>query len=203
MEKQVTKTCKNCNQEKELGLFFKDVRYKNGVKSNCKDCYVVLRQPKTREYFIRNKQRIYAKHKEYRETSKEQNSIKHKEWIKNNKDKIRLSDRVYSKNRKRVDLNYKLKCNIRSKISYELKNNIKRKSTVDLLGCTVDKLRAHLESKFKEGMTWNNYGEWHIDHIKPCSMFDFSNKEHQVDCFHYTNLQPLWAKENIIKSNKI
>lgn len=71
----------------------------------------------------------------------------------------------------------------------------------DYLGCSVDTLRVHLESQFKEGMTWDNYGEWHIDHIKPVSSFDFKDLTQQHQCFHYTNLQPLWAIENFIKSD--
>jgi hypothetical protein len=74
-----------------------------------------------------------------------------------------------------------------------------------LIGCEIDYLMYHLQHKFKKGMTWDNHGsgnngkgmkEWHIDHIKPCSSFDLSKPEEQQKCFHYTNLQPLWVKEN-------
>ena len=68
-----------------------------------------------------------------------------------------------------------------------------------LIGCSVDSLRHHIESNFKRGMNWNNYGEWHVDHIIPCSSFDLSKPEQQRQCFHYTNLRPLWAKENMSK----
>lgn len=60
-----------------------------------------------------------------------------------------------------------------------------------------------LEQQFTEGMTWENYGEWHVDHIRPCVSFDLSIPEQQQECFHYTNLQPLWAKDNLQKSDKI
>jgi hypothetical protein len=72
------------------------------------------------------------------------------------------------------------------------------------LGCDVITFKKYLESQFKEGMNWNNYGRkgWHIDHIRPCSNFDLSNLEQQKQCFHYTNLQPLWWKDNLIKSSK-
>ncbi len=79
----------------------------------------------------------------------------------------------------------------------------KSKKTAEIVGCDFQYLIKYLESKFKNGMSWNNMGEWHIDHIKPCKSFDLTKKEEQEKCFHYTNLQPLWALENIKKSAKI
>ena len=70
-----------------------------------------------------------------------------------------------------------------------------------LVGCSIEKLKQHLESQFKEGMTFSNYGKWHIDHIRPCTSFDLSKLDEQYKCFHYTNLQPLWAEENLRKSS--
>ena len=61
----------------------------------------------------------------------------------------------------------------------------------------------YLQGKFKEGMHWNNLGKWHIDHIRPCASFDLTDPEQQKQCFHYTNLQPLWAAENIRKGAKV
>jgi hypothetical protein len=74
---------------------------------------------------------------------------------------------------------------------------------MDLLGCTIEQLWIHLEKTFKPGMTRENYGKWHVDHIIPCASFDLTIPEQQTKCFHYTNLQALWASENIIKSDKI
>jgi hypothetical protein len=71
-----------------------------------------------------------------------------------------------------------------------------------LLGCSVSFLKGFLEAKFTEGMTWQNHGEWHIDHIKPCASFNLLDEEEQKKCFHYTNLQPLWAAENLSKGCK-
>ena len=72
-----------------------------------------------------------------------------------------------------------------------------------LLGCTVEEARAYLESKFQPGMSWENHGKWHIDHIRPCASFgDMTLLEEQKKCCHYTNLQPLWALDNILKSDK-
>jgi hypothetical protein len=79
----------------------------------------------------------------------------------------------------------------------------KKEKTIELLGADINTVWNHLESKFKLGMTKDNHGKWHIDHIKPCASFDLTKKEEQLKCFHYTNLQPLWARENLIKSDKI
>ena len=72
------------------------------------------------------------------------------------------------------------------------------------MGCSIEELKIHLEKQFRDGMSWNNYGMygWHIDHIKPCSAFDLTDLEQQKICFHYSNLQPLWAKENLSKGKK-
>jgi hypothetical protein len=73
---------------------------------------------------------------------------------------------------------------------------------MELIGCTKDELRTYLEGLFLEGMTWENYGKrggWQIDHIKPCASFDLTNQDQQKECFHYSNLQPLWADDNLKK----
>jgi len=74
---------------------------------------------------------------------------------------------------------------------------------LSLLGCSMQELQTHIESKWKNGMTWSNYGwsGWVIDHIRPCASFDLNDAEQQKECFHYKNLQPLWAKENDKKSD--
>lgn len=75
--------------------------------------------------------------------------------------------------------------------------------TAELIGCSVPELRAHLERHFLPGMTWENYGPvWHIDHVRPCASFDLSDPAQQKRCFHYTNLRPLWAIDNIRKGRK-
>jgi|TARA_R110002110_G_scaffold248495_2_gene464657 hypothetical protein len=82
-----------------------------------------------------------------------------------------------------------------------MKGHTKSKKTLDLLGCSSKFLKTHLENQFTEGMSWDNYGEWHIDHIIPCSSFDLSIPEHQQKCFDYMNLQPLWAIDNLKKGD--
>ena len=84
----------------------------------------------------------------------------------------------------------------------EIKTAKKLCNTMQLVGCTTDELMLHLQSQFKPGMAWNNRHLWHIDHIRPCASFDLLDAEQQRQCFHYTNLQPLWAMENLSKGSK-
>jgi hypothetical protein len=89
-------------------------------------------------------------------------------------------------------------------------NNKKCSGTADLLGCSIDDFKRHIESTWSEGMHWGNRGyqtsksekKWHIDHIRPCASFDLSDPEQQYQCFHYTNLQALWHEDNMKKSDQ-
>ena len=112
---------------------------------------------------------------------------------------------LYIQQKRKDDINYRIKeslsCRIRNAIHRS--KSKKAQNTLFLIGCDISELKSYLESKFKEGMTWKNYGEWHIDHIIPCRSFDLSNEEEQIKCFHYTNLQPLWRNENTTKSDKL
>jgi hypothetical protein len=110
--------------------------------------------------------------------------------------------KAYRINRYKNDINFRLEYILRTRFRQTLKNNSKSKHTLELLGCSVEDLKVHLEKQFSKGMSWSNYGKWHIDHVRPCSSFDLSKPEEQALCFHYTNLQPLWAADNLAKSNK-
>jgi hypothetical protein len=109
----------------------------------------------------------------------------------------------YVKQRKRVDPNFKLRLTLRSRLGSALfhQKATKRDSTMKLVGCSIEFLRGYLEARFEEGMTWENHGEWHIDHIRPCVSFDLTDSAQQCECFHYTNLQPLWASDNLSKGS--
>ena len=74
---------------------------------------------------------------------------------------------------------------------------------MELIGCSISDLVKHLENQFIEGMSWKNYGKWHIDHIRPCASFNLLNEDEQRACFHYSNLQPLWAIDNLKKKDKL
>lgn len=154
----------------------------------CINCSGEFKTNFTKDMFCKKEDCLVAKGK----YKKEQNRIKY------NPKKI-----LYVKKRMENDIDYKLKIRLRNKISSIISNKKQYTHTTDLLGCSIFDIRQHLERQFKDGMTWDNYGKWHIDHIIPISYFDFTKEEDQKRCFHYTNLQPLWAKENIRKSNKI
>ena len=107
----------------------------------------------------------------------------------------------YIRNRYKTDIQFKIATNLRSRLNHAIKNP-KMGSAVAELGCSVSELISYLESRFLPGMTWDNYGEWHIDHIQPLANFDLTDiKQLKVVC-HYSNLQPLWAKDNLIKGNR-
>lgn len=103
------------------------------------------------------------------------------------------------------DQNFRLMLGLKNRIQQAIKANFGRKAykTSELLGCTVTEFKAWIASQFSEGMSWDNYGyeTWHIDHIRPCASFDLTDPEQQKQCFHYTNQQPLWAKENMSKGD--
>lgn len=126
------------------------------------------------------------------------------QWRKDNRKKLTENQIAYEKNRKLTDAEFKLLCSLRSRLGNALKrqNSSKNNNTIELLGCSISFLKGYLEAKFKEDMTWENHGEWHIDHIKPCASFNLLDEEEQKKCFHYTNLQPLWASENLSKGCK-
>lgn len=93
---------------------------------------------------------------------------------------------------------------LRSRIRAALRNCFRTPgdATVKLVGCTVVEFMAHMENRFSEGMGWHNFGLWHIDHIRPCASFDLRLEKERLKCFHFSNLQPLWAKENMSKGSK-
>lgn len=201
--------CNVCKIDKPLSDYYKDENHPCGYKVRCKICIDIAKRnsPKTREYFEKNKKEIYERHKRYRNRPEVRERIlaKKKEWRENNKDKVRIYDNEYKKRKKKHDLNYRLKSILRSTLSSKIRKTKNSPKTVELLGCTIDFFRQYLESKFLEGMNWSNYGlkGWHIDHKYPCSKFDLSKIEDQKKCFHYSNLQPMWAIDNILKSNKL
>lgn len=106
-----------------------------------------------------------------------------------------------ARNRRRTDVIFRLADNCRKRVSTYVTRNSREQSSLELLGCTVSALKAHLEAQFTKDMSWDTYGRhgWHIDHIKPIASFDLSIPEQVQECFHYTNLQPLWAEENLRK----
>jgi hypothetical protein len=133
-----------------------------------------------RKYRAKHQIELREYQRKYRLTHKKELNLKLKMRLKNN-------------------INLRLSSQIRKRIYEVLKGNPKAETTMKLVGYSIEQLKQHLEKQFKLDMSWDNYGKWHIDHIRPCASFDLSKAEEQKKCFHYTNLQPLWAKENQIK----
>jgi hypothetical protein len=155
----------------------------------------------------KNKERV----NKYVKTWNSQNKNHRKEYLKEyrekNIDKIRKTKRDYEKNRKHNDPIYKLVANFRTAIWTVLKENNMDKygHYFDILKYSPEELVVHLENQFTEDMTWDNYGEWHVDHRLPITSFNFREvgDDEFMRCWELNNLQPMWGSENIIKSNKI
>jgi hypothetical protein len=159
---------------------------------------------KSKAYRLKNKERIAANRKKYAKESTQKIAEWQREYREKNKLKLREYSRKYVKHKRSTDIEYNIKCNLRSRICNAVSKGYKSKPMAKLVGCSVAKLRKYLESQFTEGMTWDNYGVngWHIDHIRPCASFDLKEESEQMECFHYSNLQPLWAEDNLKKSDK-
>ena len=154
-----------------------------------------------KKYAEKNKDIIKATRTIRNQEKKEQYGIVTKKWREQNAEHLRKWNAEYTIKRYKNDPIFALKLNQRTRTRHILKNN-KNVKTHELLGCSFDELKLHLESQFKKGMNWKNMGEWHIDHIIPLAAFDLTKLENQLIAFNYKNLQPLWAKENLQKGAK-
>jgi hypothetical protein len=157
--------------------------------------------------YQKHKEKKSEYHKNWSEKNREHLTEYHKKWRTDNIDKWRKTKRVYEKNRKASDPLYKLISNFRTAIYQVLKesNVEKNRHYFDILQYTPEELIIHLESQFKDTMSWDNYGEWHVDHKLPITSFnieEMGDKEF-MKCWALENLQPMWGDENIRKSNKI
>jgi hypothetical protein len=166
-------------------------REKNGEKINARIRVWSKNEKakeKKKEYYIKTRDKQLKYWVEYRKKPE-------------NKKKFNTYFNKWINKKLKEDPHFKLKQNLSHRINLALKTKgvSKSKRTRELIGCTVFELWQHLEKQFQPGMTKENYGKWHIDHIKPCALFDLTKEEEQIKCFHYTNLQPLWAIDNIRK----
>lgn len=186
-----------------------------------------------REWRVKNKARVkihnarsYRKHRCQRS---EQNRLwaalnpekmcgYKRKWYQRNKDQVSAAGKLWAKNnpeafrkmrcrivKRRMDKSPLLRVerSLRSRVRAAINGSNKSAATLELLGCSVESLRLHLEERFVEGMSWENYGVvWHIDHIRPCASFKLSDPGQQKQCFHYSNLQPLFAADNLRKGDK-
>lgn len=180
-------------QKRKLNV--KKIIVDKNIKKTCTKC----KEEKTLDKFhlAKNKGSI-------RSCCKKCSSNDRKLYYQLNKKAVIKQTTQYQNNKRKTDPKFKLEKNLRSRLYSALKKQNAKKSnrTLKLTSCTIFFLMGYIESKFKEGMAWENYGTWHIDHIYPCSKFDLTKDSEQRKCFHYSNLQPLWASENLSKGDK-
>lgn len=188
-----TKICCKCREEKKVIEFNASKRNKDGFRGECKLCQ--------KKYYLLNADKIRKQRIERYELNTDKELISNKKYYKKNKDLIINKLREKKQN----NYNIRLISNLRSRLVLFVKTNKihKDNQTIELLGCSPSDLREHLEKQFKYGMSWDNYGfyGWHIDHIIPLS--HAKNEEDLFKLCHYTNLQPLWSKDNLSKGCKM
>ena len=179
---------------------------------------------KIREYgkswYQENRERKLAVGKAWRDKNRVKFKATQKRWEKNNPDKVHAKQRrmyqkhkvkrnkastAANKRRYHADPTFRMRTAMYRHLNKTIARQHMTAHCQEILGCTFEQLKSHLESQFKAGMTWANYGlrGWHIDHRLPISKHDLTNPDHIRRCFHFSNLQPLWWDENIRKSNKI
>jgi hypothetical protein len=191
MEKKV---CNSCGEEKNL-LDFHKGKTKDGYQYKCKVCkkkYSEINVEKEN-----NRKRTWAKNnqKKVKESKKK--------YYSNNKEKELFRNNEYTNIRKKTDIIYKLACISRTRLInfLEVKKITKKNNTFNYIGCTPLFLKKYLEDQFIDGMSWDNHGKWHIDHIIPLASAETEEDIYRLS--HYTNLQPLWAEDNWRKNSKI
>lgn len=187
--------CKNCKNKKVFS------------RGMCRSCYRKEPDIKKKDFEysqrkeVKEKARIYSN--KYRLTDHGKKRKTEYRKMKVYKEKTKIYQREYEKKRLKEDIQFKISHNLRCRFRIAIKQN-KTSSVLDYLGCSINEFKQYLEKKFKGGMNWSNWGRtgWHIDHIRPLSLFDLTKESEKHIAFHYTNLQPLWAIDNLKKGNK-
>lgn len=161
---------------------------------------------KNKQWRAENKEHVTAKHKEWRAIHGKEDDKK--QWQKRKNDPTYKAyhnayRREYDKMKRKTDPHYKIKSNFMRRLRQVVHAESRALHTAELLGCSVEDFKVHLEAQFDENMSWENYSNtgWHIDHIVPCAYFDLTRKSHQRRCFNWMNMQPMWSTENIIKKD--
>lgn len=193
------KICDSCFNNREL------------EKIITKEKSILNKKEYYKNWISQNKSKMKEYHRNYYENNKELLSSKNREYYENNKELISIRNREYNKgiykekikDRRDRDYLFKLKCNLRNLIKNSLvrQGYTKKSKTYEILKISYDEFILYIESKFQNGMSWDNYGKWHLDHIIPLSIAESEIELLKLN--HYTNFQPLWAADNIKKSNKL
>jgi hypothetical protein len=169
------KNCKHCENQ------FKDNSRTNTALFCSKTC-------KNSYWYVHNKEHAIRRNRAYELA---------------NSDAVRSRKRNYVNKRRAEDLNFRIASNLRARVSRAIKNSFKHSTLSIYLGCTIEELKKHLESQFEPGMTWDNYGQWEIDHIYPLAKANLVDPMVFVEVCRYTNLQPLWKLDNKVKKDKV
>jgi hypothetical protein len=156
-----------------------------------------------KKHYEANKEKIQAAHGDYNKLNKDKIKKQRQEYYQKNKRKILDYNESYHQNKLKSNTQYRLAYILRCRLRTALNKKYKAGHAVKDLGCSITELKIYLESKFQAGMSWENHSQtgWHIDHIKPLSRFDLSDREQFLEACHYSNLQPLWAEDNLSKSD--
>ncbi len=163
------------------------------------------------EWYLRHNKEYYARNVEYHRAralkwaseNRERRRTTRKKWRLTNLKQRRTYEREYVQKRIVADPNFAMRNRLRCRLYALLgKKRLKMSTSLELVGCSMEELRKHLEARFVENMSWENRRLWEIDHKRPCSSFDLTDPEQQKACFHYTNLQPLWRARNRSKGGK-
>lgn len=203
-----TKICNCCKIEKAIDKYSNNKRFKDNKNITCKEC----NGARSLKYYYDNKESVELKRKEYVKT--EEYKIYRQKYLEENREEINRVKKLYKlNNREKVlkerkeyyqrgmkDPIFVLTRRLRNGIYRSLRTN-KTKCSLDILGCTQEEFKLHIESQFTEGMSWDSLDKIHIDHIIPISSANSIEEVYRLN--HYTNLQPLWAKDNLSKYNKI
>ena len=204
------KKCSKCKISKSLSFFHK--RSGGYLKSRCIECskedrikYMSENVDKIKIAYKKDYERRKDKNKEYgkayRESNKDRESERNSKWISENRESVNRRNRAYRDENLNNPM-FRLKENIRNLIRISIKSRGLKKNTktFNILGCTIDEFKIHIEKLFEPGMSWNNYPEWQLDHKIPISWS--KNEEDILKLNHHTNFQPKWAFENMSKGNK-
>lgn len=211
------KQCAKCKQEfPETLEYFYFVKAKNTLKSYCKKCdniickeYQSKNKKKVkesrREYYLNNIEYFKEESRKYRIINREEGIKYQKEYRIKNKEKINKKENEYLRNKRKTNIGYRLKKNISRAINHSLRGRKNGRHWEILVGYTQKELYDHLQKQFKNGMNWQNYGEWEIDHKLPVSRFNIISTECEdfKRCWSLNNLQPLWRNSNRNKQNKV
>lgn len=209
-----TKVCTKCGVEKPLAEYHKAKDCKFGVRAHCKICLLAdaaARYNENRDRLVADMRErrkadpeaVRQYHRAYYKANTEKRRAYFRKWRENNRDRY-LEGALAAHHRRYLDPKMRLESSIRAGVQKCLRGERKSARTFALLGYSRQELAEHLERQFAPGMTWENYGQWHVDHIVPLSSFNYAGPDdpafRQAWCL--TNLRPLWAADNLKKGAK-